>query len=143
MSVKRGQDRLLRIADYLDRTEFTPRQELVSAEFSWLANALRNIAKGGGVDIANALGVKAKRGERTNSSQRKKISYRDQHISGFIYKAMQPLESGGLGLTLEQTCFMAGEAFGLSDETIKTYWNNRPEVRERLKACGGVYTLED
>ena len=95
------------------------------------------------MDIANALGVKAKRGERTNSSQRKKISYRDQHISGFIYKAMQPLESGGLGLTLEQTCFMAGEAFGLSDETIKTYWNNRPEVRERLKACDGIYTLED
>lgn len=145
MSVKRGQDRLLRIADYLDRTEFTPRQELVSAEFSWLANALRNIAKGGGVDIADALGVKAKRGQRKNREAAREQSNRKMLALSWLYSAMAPESCDGLGLTLEEACARAGDgkAFGLTEETIRSYWGKEKQLREQLKSDYGFFNLED
>lgn len=145
MSVKKGQDRLLRIADYLDRTEFTPRQELVSAEFSWLANALRNIAKGGNVDIADALGVKARRGERTDRAAEKGHRNLKMVALGWLYSAMAPGAHDGTGLTLEDACALAGEgkAFGLTEETIRSYWGKEKELREQLKSNYGFFNLED
>lgn len=145
MSVKKGQDRLLKIADYLDRTAFTPQQKLVSAEFSWLANTLRNIASGGDVNIADALGVKAKRGERTNRKTEKKKNDAHSIALAWLYSAMASKDCDGLGLTLDEACALAGEnkAFGLSEETIRTYWNNKKMLREQLKSNYGFFDLED
>lgn len=145
MSVKNGQDRLLTIADYLERTVFTPPQKKVTADFAWLADALRAIAAGDGVDIADALGVKVKRGQRKNRRTLVQQRNRNTIALGWLYSAMAPESCDGLGLTLEEACALAGEgkAFGLKEETIRSYWGREKQLREQLKSNYGFFNLGD
>ena len=145
MGIQQGQDRLLEIADYLDRTVFTPQQQLVSAEFSWLANALRSVAAGDGSDIANILGVKAKRGQRKNREATKEQRNMKALALNWLYSAMASEALDGRGLTLEEACALAGEgkAFGLTEETIRSYWGKEKELREQIKSSYGFFNLED
>ncbi len=125
MSVIDGQKRLRKIGNLV-----ASRSALSTEDRTFLSAALRDIADG--EDAAEALDVKAKRGERKSkkSRERKKTM---QFALGWIAAARLPEEEGGLGLTLEDACAKLGEnglkAFGLTEETIRSYWNKNTENR--------------
>ncbi len=125
MSVIDGQKRLRKIGNLV-----ASGSALSKEDRTFLSAALRDIADG--EDAAEALDVKAKRGERKSkkSRERKKTM---QFALGWIAAARLPEEEGGLGLTLEDACAKLGEnglkAFGLTEETIRSYWNKNPENR--------------
>ena len=129
MSVKDGQNNLRRIAEILDRK--TP---LSNEDTKFLSDALNRIADG--EDAKKALGVNAKRGERTSKTEQNRIyesGIKKSLVLGWIAAAKASEEESGLELTLEAAIGMIGEhdlnAFGLTEETLKTYWNNNPEKR--------------
>ncbi|MDV6341833.1 hypothetical protein R2103_08640 [Nitrosomonas sp. Is24] len=100
----------------------------------FLIEALRNIADG--KDAKMALNVKAKRGERTSKSSQNKAKDSDfikRLALGWIAAALTPVKSGGLGLTLEKAVGKIGEhnlrSFGLTEETLSTYWSKNPNLR--------------
>ena len=129
MSVQDGQNNLRRIAENLDRK--TP---LSNEDAKFLSDALNRIADG--EDAKKALGVNAKRGERTSKTEQNRIYESEIKKSlalAWIAAAKASEEESGLELTLEAAIGMIGEhdlnAFGLTEETLKTYWNNNPEKR--------------
>lgn len=129
MSVKDGQNNLRRIAEILDRK--TP---LSNEDTKFLSDALNRIADG--EDAKKALGVNAKRGERTSKTEQNRIyesGIKKSLVLGWIAAAKASEEESGLELTLEAAIGMIGEhglnAFGLTEETLKTYWNSNPEKR--------------
>lgn len=101
----------------------------------FLVGALRKIADGD--DPKDAFDVRAGRGERrskiSRDSQKKKRIKREL-IMGWIAAAKAPEKQGGLGLTLEQAIELFEQTglsnMGLSSDTVRTYWNNSPELRE-------------
>lgn len=146
MKAKQGQERLLRIANTLERSVNEPIQEdKATQDLLWLANALRIIAAGGDVDITKALEIKATRGERTNLEKSKAKRNRDVLALAWLYSAMATKECDGLGMTLEDACALAAEGtpFGLTEETIRSYWGRQHELREELKSKYGFFNLED
>lgn len=144
-NLNEGQDRLLRIADRLVKATSTQPQEDATADFLWLADALRTIAGGGSTDMAKVLGIKAKRGQRTDRAAQKKRRNREMLTLSWLYTAMSPQSCDGLGLTLEEACALGGEdtLFGLTEETIRSYWGKRKELRKRLQSEWGFFNLED
>jgi hypothetical protein len=137
MSVKDGQNNLRRIAEYLDRK--TP---LSNEDAKFLSDALNKIADG--EDAKKALGVNAKRGERTSKTEQDRIcesGIKKTLALGWIAAAKASEKERGLELTLEAAIGMIGEhdlnAFGLTEETLKTYWNSNPEKR------GMVFKMPD
>ncbi|MGV0952814.1 MAG: hypothetical protein ACOYBR_00715 [Fluviibacter sp.] len=145
MNTKHGQDRLLRIADILERTRYKPIQKEATSDLLWLANALKSIAAGGSVDIASELGIKATRGERTNRAKSKARRNRDKLVLAWLYAAMATENCDGLGLTLEEACALAAEGlpFGITEETIRSYWGKLQKLREEIKKSYGFFSLED
>lgn len=144
-NINAGQERLLRLAGSIEQAAGAGDDEQVKLDFSWLAAALRSIATGSGVDIASALGVKAKRGQRTNRTKQKAQNNRNTIALAWLNLAMTPLDTGGLGLTLDDACALAGEdkAFGLTEETIRSYWGKNKQLREQLKRDNGIFKLGD
>ncbi|PSJ15894.1 hypothetical protein [Nitrosomonas supralitoralis] len=131
MSVHDEQKRLRKISDKL-KTE----APLSSADKQFLSTALSQIADG--IDANQALNVKAKRGEhksKTAQNKRYEGEIKKRLSLGWIATAKARIEDGGLGLTLEQAIARIGEndlnAFGLTEETLKTYWNKNVELRKR------------
>ena len=91
-----------------------------------------------------ALDVKAKRDECTSkASQQAQVNAdnRKRMVCAWLFAVMQPIDKTGLGLRLEEAAGEIGEekhyAFGLTEETIKTYWNRNPELRNAF------FTLTD
>jgi hypothetical protein len=143
MSVQDGQNNLRRIANYLDwqanflrqiADNFDRRVVLTNENYEFLSHALRKIADG--EDAKKALGVNAKRGERTSKNEQNRIcesEIKKLSALAWIAAAKASEEESGLELTLEAAISMIGEhdlnAFGLTEETLKTYWNSNPEKR--------------
>ena len=126
MKIRDRQNRLVKIAKCLDARKALPADDL-----GFLVDALRRIAAG--EDANQALDVVAKRGERKGHAANvsKMLS---QFAMGWIAAARLPEAEGGLGLKLEEACAKLGEndlnAFGLTEETLRTYWNKRPNMRK-------------
>ena len=105
MSVKDGQNNLRRIAEILDRK--TP---LSNEDTKFLSDALNRIADG--EDAKKALGVNAKRGERTSKTEQNRIyesGIKKSLVLGWIAAAKASEEESGLELTLEAAIGMIGE----------------------------------
>jgi hypothetical protein len=101
-------------------------------DLKFLVEALWRIGKG--EDANEILQVKAKRGERKTHEQvfkRDKMRFALLWIAG----AIRPEEEDGLGMSLDDAIASAatmrrGEAnFGLSEDTLRTYWKSHPEWR--------------
>ena len=159
MSVQDGQNNLRRIANYLDwqanflrqiADNFDRRVVLTNENYEFLSHHLRRIADGedakflsdalrkiaDGEDAKKTLGVNAKRGERTSKTEQNRIYESEIKKSlalAWIAAAKASEEESGLELTLEAAISMIGEhdtnAFGLTEETLKTYWTSNPEKR--------------
>lgn len=126
MSIRDAQNRLSRIARAIGAGK-----GLRPTDRTFLTDALNLIAAG--EDANSALNVRAGKGERKGLAARKK-DFNRRLAMGWIAAARLPLEEGGLGLTLEQAVGMIGENnrknFGLTEETLRTYWNKNPELRQ-------------
>lgn len=109
--------------------------DLNSKDKRFLVKALRSIAAG--EDPKIALDIKANRGQRTGSKEQFR-PLRNKLLGSWIATARAPLDEGGLGLTLEEAVAMIGSngAFGLTEETIRTYWNKNEEIRKRTFFIG-------
>ena len=135
LSVVDAQKRLLRIAKLLDKGEALPCEDRI-----FISEALVKISQG--EDAKTALNVKAKRGERVS-----KLSQDNARISdarkimamSWVAVATLPFEDGGLGLSNEEAIGRIGEfstlfedekAFGLTEETLLTYWAKNPMLRK-------------
>ena len=159
MSVQDGQNNLRRIANYLDwqanflrqiADNFDRRVVLTNENYEFLSHHLRRIADGedakflsdalrkiaDGEDAKKTLGVNAKRGERTSKTEQNRIyesEIKKSSALAWIAAAKASEEERGLELTLEAAISMIGErdtnAFGLTEETLKTYWTSNPEKR--------------
>jgi hypothetical protein len=124
-TVREGQDRLRNIGQVLESGA-----ALSEEDRAFLSTALIRIADGANADVE--LGVKAKRGERKGKNDR--ISKEKRSFAlGWIAVAKTPEAEGGLGLSLEAACAMLGEnglkSFGLTEETLRTYWNRKGTYR--------------
>lgn len=136
-SIRIRQARLLKMSIRLADDE-----SLSPEDRQFLAGALRSISSG--ADAKEALDVKAKRGERTSkASQQAQVNAvnRKRMVCSWMFVAMQPIEKDGQGKRFEEAAGEIGEeklnAFGLTEETIKTYWNRNPELRHAF------FTLTD
>jgi hypothetical protein len=97
---------------------------LSSDDRNFLIGALWGIGNG---DDANViLGVKAKRGQRKTADETSKRD-RMRIVIGWIAAAVQPAESGGRGLSVDDAIASAAEAFRLPEDTLRTYWKSHPE----------------
>lgn len=131
MSIADSQKRLRQLANLI-----ASGSAINDNDRKFLSDALRDIADGD--DANKALGVKAKRGERkSKKSQIRKVT--EIHAMAWIAAAKLPQQDGGLGLSLEEACALAGnlKAFGLTEETLRSYWNRKPK-RRRV-----IYKKED
>jgi hypothetical protein len=119
-----AQYRLRRIAKALESGETLP-----SGELKFLVKGLKCI--GNGEDASAALEVKAKRGERKT---RKQAEMHDRIFLAlsWIAAAVRSKEEGGLGMKLDDAIATAGKrrgaGFGLTEDTLKTYWHNNPDL---------------
>ena len=136
MSVLERRKRLLTIAKSIETGV-----ALSDADADFLSGALEKIADG--VDPSLALDVKAKRGEKTSKAHQEKVKHSEFMKAlalRWLATAIAPEEEGGLGLSNEQAFGMIGElspvfkdtkAFGFTEETLKTYWADNPEMHHR------------
>lgn len=86
---------------------------------------------GEGVDANEALGVyKPKKGEKRSKTETMK---RDKMklIMAWIATAIGSKEEYGLGLSLYDACFLAGEKWGYEPDYLINYWRQAPEPRVR------------
>ena len=110
--------------------------DLTTEDTDFLSDALIRIADG--EDAKTVLNIKAKRGERSSKSshEAQKNSNINQRLAlSWIATAKAPEVNGGLGLTLEEAIGLIGESgtqggFGLTEETLKTYWTKNPDKQE-------------
>jgi hypothetical protein len=93
---------------------------------AFLVVALSRI--GNGEDATEVLGTKAKRGERRHVKEAAK-SDRKLFAVSFVAAAIMPKEDGSEGIALDEAFAAAGKLFRLSDETVRTYWYDHPELR--------------
>lgn len=132
MSVRDGQARLRQLADRMEAGSES------IADIQFIVDAFRQIADG--EDARVVLNVKAKRGERTSKRYQEQVKQGELYkvlAMGYIAAVMAP-EPEGFGLTLEEAVNRPGtEAFGFAEETLLSYWNKHPELRN------AVMTLPD
>jgi hypothetical protein len=130
MTIQDRQNRLRNIAIALRSGDLT------TEDTDFLSGALIRIADG--EDAKTVLNIKAKRGERSSKSSheaQKNSEKRRIFALGWIAKAKAPEVKGGLGLTLEEAIGLLGEnsivgkRFGLTEETLKTYWSQNPDLQ--------------
>lgn len=136
MSVLERRKRLLTIA-----ASIKTGVALSDDDAAFLSNALIQIADG--VDPSLALDIKAKRGERTSKTYLEKVQHGEfmkAFALGWLATAIAPEEEGGYGYSLEEAIGKIGEfspvfkdtkAFGFTEETLKTYWADNPEMHNR------------
>ena len=109
-------------------------RELSIPHTKFLFKALRKIGEGG--DANEALGVKARKGERKNPTNTAKANHVRFALS-FIALLISPEAEGGFGIDLEDAIDEAAEKFkdeayfGYTAETLKHHWDNHPEWRTR------------
>ena len=135
MKLAERQSRLRKIAEGIDCNE------LGDDDREFIVDALLRVADG--EDASIALDVKAKRGDRRTLTAQKKIkdaSIRDGFVCSWIAAATAAATASdpydaGLGLALDEAAGLIGEnglnAFGLTEETIKSKWNKNPSLRSR------------
>jgi hypothetical protein len=108
---------------------------LTSADSEFLCDALLRIADG--ADAKTALDVKGKKGVRSSKASHAAKKMSDGRLIlalGWLKVTIAP-EPDGLGLTMEEAIGRIGEHnnvgiwFGLSEETLKTYWRKHPELQ--------------
>lgn len=116
--------RLRKIGDALEQGS-----DLDLEDRKFISNALQEI--GSGADPVKCLNIQAMRGERRSSHSIGEREY-VRHLMGYVAALMKPPEEDGCGLSLEDAQYEAAEAFGISVETIKKYWNNNPEMHSSL-----------
>ena len=117
---------------------------LSGADSEFLGGALLTIGDGG--DPAEALGINVKRGGTPLKKQRE-LYNRDQLALSWIAAAIASEEEGGLGLTLDDAIELldksnAVEVFGITADTIRKYWNNRPNQRNLVTSLDGKKGLK-
>ena len=130
MSIIDKQNKLRRISEDLRSGNLSEKDK------TFLCDALNRIASG--EDAKKALDVKPKRGERSSKSSHK--AQKNSNIKlilalSWIATAKSPKDDGGLGLTLEEAIGLIGESgaqggFGLTEETLKTYWTKNPDKQK-------------
>ena len=109
-------------------------RELSVPDTIFLFKALRKI--GEGADANEALGVKARKGERKNPRNTAKANHARFALS-FIAVLIAPEVDGGFGMDLKEAIDHAAEKFknearfGYTTETLTHYWDNHPEWRTR------------
>ena len=120
-------------------------RELSIPDTCFLLKALRKIGEGG--DANEALGVKARRGERKNPESTAKAR-NVRFAMSFIATLIAPESEGGRGMALEDAIDEAAKKlksevnFGYTRETLSHYWDNHPEWRTR-KFPRPIETLPD
>lgn len=98
----------------------------------FLGNALINI--GYGADARDQLQTKPKRGERSFATSWER-ELRNRYALGWIAAAKASVEDGGLGLTLDEAIKLLEKSangrnpFSIDPDTVRKYWNNRPDRR--------------
>jgi len=109
-------------------------RELSTEQREFIGNALIRISEG--AEPREQLNLKAKRGERTSLASheaRTQAQNRKHMVCAWMFIAMQSIQDGGLGMTFEKAAGTIGEnqlhTFGLTEETIKSYWSKNPELR--------------
>ena len=109
-------------------------RELSTEQREFIGNALIGISEG--AEPKEQLDLKAKRGERTSLESHKartQAQNRKHMVSSWMFIAMQSIQDGGLGMTFDEAAGTIGEnqlhAFGLTEETIKSYWGKNPKLR--------------
>ena len=112
----------------LNGSELTPEQR------EFIGNALVRISEG--VEPKEQLDLRAKRGEHTSLESheiRTQAQNKKHMVCGWMYIAMQSTQDGGLGMTFDQAAGTIGDnqlyAFGLTEETIKSYWSKNSKLR--------------
>ncbi len=119
--------RIAKIGKLIAETE--PLSEIDKA---FLSEALVTIGSGG--DPQEALGIKVKRGNASREKQQT-LYVRDQFAMSWIAAAKASEEEGGLGLTLDAVIDLYEKEcgddyiFGVNGDTLRKYWNNRPDDR--------------
>ncbi len=113
--------RLRKIASDLEDGTFS------AEEFRFLIWALRRI--GAGDDPHAVLGIKGRRGQRRKRKSADQACRR-RFAMAWIASAIRPLDEDGLGISLDDAFDRAAQAFGFSDESLRTYWNSYPEERQ-------------
>ena len=123
MSVRKGQARLRKLAHILTALP-SPTEDT-----KFLSSALIEIASG--KDANDALGVKAKRGERKGEYERlSKI--RLQNFMSWVTLATKPIDQEGQGYTLKKAIKIAKENFKdlPSEATLHRYWTRFSEKQK-------------
>lgn len=106
-------------ADIEDKTLTEPDQ-------SFLIQALRRI--GEGEDANTVFQTRAGRGQKKSLKSRQKAE-RLTFILPWISSVIRP-HPDGRGLDLEDAFSEAAEEFGLSEDSLRTYWFDYPMLRE-------------
>ena len=107
-------------------------EQLSDEDREFLGNTL--VAISNGDDASAALEIKPHRGEGSYESQKNRDN-RDKMALSWIAAAKAPESEGGLGLTLDAAIELleyssaTEKPFGLDADTIRKYWNNRPNQR--------------
>ena len=109
---------------------------LTDEDRKFLSEALISI--GAGADPQESLDIKVKSGGRPYKKLAA-MANRDRVVLGLVAALMAPCdddwENGrGLGLTLDEVINKLSEEkvfeiFGITEDTIRKYWNNRPDDR--------------
>ncbi len=122
-----GMRNLKALATALDAGILSPEQ------LAFVAKALRDISEG--VDPKLALGINAKRGEKTGKKAQN-VKFRQAAAMSYVAAARAAPETEnpedcGLGLTREKACARADEAFGLKEGASLDCWKDNKHLRKR------------
>ena len=104
---------------------------LTDEDRNFLSEALISI--GAGADPQKCLDIKVTRGGTPLKTQRKNYQ-RDKFALAWLAAAMASDEDEGLALTLDGAIDLLHlsnpeQVFGITEDTIRKYWNNRPSDR--------------
>lgn len=117
-------ERLIALADILAGAD-----SLSTSDRLFLSDFLRKVANG--EPPHQALGLKKNPGRPPDDN----TLHMKQFALSWLATANAPIEDGGLGLSLEEARGLIGEhdlnAFGFTEETLKTYWKKNKPLRER------------
>jgi hypothetical protein len=83
---------------------------------------------GNGEDANSVFGLKAKRGERKTTAEARR-RFKMRAAIAWVAAAIRPPEQDGLGCSLTKAFERAAYAFGLTYDTLATYWRDYPEWR--------------
>ncbi len=126
LSLLKQHNRIVRIGKSIAASE-----TLSGEDREFLSRALIEI--GDGDDPKEALNIKVNRGGTPLEKQRKNDA-RDRLALAWVAAARASVKEGGLGLTLDEAVDLfhntdAAKIFGINEETLRKYWNNRPDDR--------------